>query len=122
MRQIAFAPNGETAYVAAGSGVAVINTALRMVVGEIPVGSLVSTLAVSPDGRRLYVGSPSAKSITVAETATDKVVGTPIALPGEPVEIAITPDGKTAYVANAGDNNITAIDTATNTAGPTIAT
>ena len=99
VRQIAFAPNGETAYVAAGNGVAVINTALGMVTGEIPVPS-VSTLAVSPDGKRVYAASKSGKSVTVAETGTNKVVGSPIPLPSEPVEIAITPDGGTAYVAD----------------------
>jgi YVTN family beta-propeller protein len=111
VRGIAFTPGGETAYVAAGSDVAVIDTALGRVVGEIPIGSAVSTLAVSPDGRRLYVGSLSGKSVTVVETATNKIVGTPIALPGEPVEIAITPDGRTAYVADG--IQITPIDLAT---------
>jgi DNA-binding beta-propeller fold protein YncE len=113
VRQIAFTPSGETAYVAAGNGVAVINTALGMVTGEIPVPS-VSTLAVSPDGKRVYAASKSGKSVTVAETGTNKVVGSPIPLPSEPVEIAITPDGGTAYVADG--LQVTPINLATNKA------
>lgn len=109
---IAFAPSGSTAYVAAGNEVAVIDTALGQVVREIPIGAAVSSLAVRPDGRRLYVASAAGKNVTVVETATNKVVGTPIALGVEPKEIAITPDGTTAYVADG--SAVTPIDLATN--------
>jgi YVTN family beta-propeller protein len=108
---IAFTPGGETAYVAAGGEVDVIDTALGKVVAEVPIGAEVSGLAVSPDGKRLYVASPSEETVTVIETATSKIVGTPIAIVGKPEEIAITPSGATAYVADG--THVTPINLAT---------
>lgn len=117
-QEIAFTPDGETAYVAAGNEVAVIDTALGQVVREIPIGAAVSSLAVSPDGRRLYVSSAADKNVSVVETATNKVVGMPIALTVEPEEIAITPDGLTAYVADG--SAVTPINLATDKPGTAI--
>jgi YVTN family beta-propeller protein len=51
----------------------------------------------------------------VIDTATNTVVGMPIAVPTFPQAIAITPDGTRAYVADVGSGNVAVIDTATNT-------
>lgn len=96
-RGIAFAPDGQTAYVAAGNEVDVLERGA--VVKEIPLGSVASGLAVSPDGTRVYVTSGTAKTVTTIDTATDKVTGTPIVVGGEPDEIALTANDDSAYVA-----------------------
>lgn len=100
---IVFAPDGETAY-ATSDGldeVKVIDVSLGEVVKSIPVppASRPHSLAVSPDGRHLYLGSVAPPSLTVIETAQDRIVGEPIPLPAAPNEISITPDGSTALVA-----------------------
>ena len=76
-------------------------------------------VAVTPDGKKLYVTNPEVANISVIDTATNTVTATvPV---GEwPVGIAITPDGTKVYVANLGNNTTSVIDTATNTVTATI--
>ena len=52
--------------------------------------------------------------MSVIDTATNAVVGSPIAVGDAPFGVAVTPDGSRVYVANAGDD-VSVIDTATNT-------
>jgi YVTN family beta-propeller protein len=56
-------------------------------------------------------------TVSVIDTATNKVVGPPIALGTGtgPVAVAVTPDGTHACVANTGTGTVSVIDTATNT-------
>jgi YVTN family beta-propeller protein len=70
----------------------------------IRVGLFPQDLAVTPDGRQLWVAdtgpqtSPSWKSdLTVISTGTDKVEAT-LAVKGAPSQIAFSPDGRYAYV------------------------
>jgi len=48
----------------------------------------------------------------VINTATNAVVGSPIAVGDIPFGVAITPDGTKVVVVNAGSNNISVINTA----------
>ncbi len=61
-----------------------------------------------------YVVNSGDGTVSVIDTATNTVVGTPIPVGREPYGVAVTPDGKHAYVANRGSNNVSVIDTATN--------
>jgi DNA-binding beta-propeller fold protein YncE len=73
-------------------------------------------VAITPDGKTVYVGSQFL--VTPISTATNKV-GKPIHI-GRPVlEITITPDGKTVYVADpeGPPGAVTPISTATNQPG-----
>jgi YVTN family beta-propeller protein len=114
-KAIAYAPDGDTAYVAAGNEVTVVGDGGGMV--GIPIGTPVSALAVSPDGSRVYVTSTAGKSVTAISTATDKIVGTPIEVAGAPEEIAITASGRTAYVADASSELVTPINLVTGVPG-----
>jgi YVTN family beta-propeller protein len=67
-----------------------------------------------------YVVNNGDNSVSVIDTATNTVVGTPIPVGGLPNGVAITPDGTHAYVANAGGNTVSVIATATNTVGATV--
>jgi YVTN family beta-propeller protein len=47
-----------------------------------------------------YVANSGDGTVSVIDTATNTVVGTPIPAGREPFGIAVTPDGRRAYVAN----------------------
>ncbi len=47
------------------------------------------------------------------DTATDRVVGTPIPVGLDPYGVAVTPDGAKVYVVNLADSTVSMIDTST---------
>jgi DNA-binding beta-propeller fold protein YncE len=130
--QIAFTPDGKTAYVVNfNDSVTPISTATGTPGKPIPVGGSprfgdphrgnpVGQIAITPDGKTAYVAFGS--DVTPINTAT----GTPgktIHVGGQlngalDTQIAITPDGKTAYLITG--SGVTPISTATNTPGKTI--
>ena len=57
----------------------------------------------------------SSNTVSVIDTSTNLVVGSPIVVGNNPAGIAITPDGSFVYVTNTPDNNVSVIDTVTNT-------
>jgi YVTN family beta-propeller protein len=78
-------------------------------------------VAVTPDGRKVYVtsGSEDSKIVSVIDTARKKVTAT-ITVGNDPAGVAVTPDGRKVYVANASSNSVSVIDTATNKVTATI--
>lgn len=124
---IAITPDGTRAYVnnygapeGLGSGnaitVRVVDLINNRIIGDpIIVGLAPAALAITPDGKFVYVvnyvnGNPQAGAIAVIQTSTNEVVDTIFGLSG-PFSIAITPDGKYAYVTNFGSNNFSPIGT-----------
>ena len=99
------------AYVANTSAnvVSVIDTASDALTGTIPVGDNPSALAVTPDGKWLYVMTTGGE-VEVVDTTLQTIAATITV--GSTGDIAMTPDGTRAYVA-AG--LVYVIDTATNT-------
>ena len=101
--------------------ISVIGSRTNKVVATIPdiSGNLFPfALAVSPDGRRLYVGNSFFANVMVIDTGTNQLVAT-ITVPGDAGPLTVTPDGKRVYVSN-GANSISVIDTSTNTVVDTI--
>jgi YVTN family beta-propeller protein len=96
-----------------------IATASNTASAPIPVGSLPTGIAITPNGTTAYVTNEASSTVTPIATASN-TAGTPITVGLNPFGIAITPDGTTAYVVNRGSNNVTPIATASNTAGPPI--
>ncbi len=86
--------------------------------------ALFSVLPASALAQDAYVANfeegKASGSVSVINTETNKVVGSPISVGKEPEAIAITPNGKTAYVANLGSENVSVIDLETNTVVATI--
>jgi YVTN family beta-propeller protein len=80
-------------------------------------------MAITPDGKTVYVADLNANTVTPISTATN-TAGPPIKVGKNPGVIAITPDGKTAYVIENPSINkpdfVTPIATATNKPGKAI--
>jgi YVTN family beta-propeller protein len=84
----------------ASNTVTAINTATDTAVKSIPAGKTPAALAVTPNGKTVYVADFGAKTVTPISTATNT--------PGKSIEvspvknynntaIALSPDGKTLY-------------------------
>ena len=58
-----------------------------------------------------YVTNEGDATVTIIDTATNSVVGSPIPMGDTPRGIAITPNGARAYVTNVGGNSVMVIDT-----------
>ena len=82
--------------------------------GDIATGAGSEALAVTPNGRDLWVGARAAGEIAIVDTATLAILAR-LPLPGIPIRIAITPDGATALVTCAGSSELVAYDVATRT-------
>jgi len=62
-----------------------------------------------------YIANAGSNDVSVINTTTNMVVGSPITVGSQPVAVAVTPDGKYVYVTNNASNKISVIDAATNT-------
>jgi DNA-binding beta-propeller fold protein YncE len=113
---VAVSADATRAYVTnIGSGT---TTALDLVaarkLGDIATGAGSEALAVTPNGRDLWVAARAAGEIAVVDTATLAILAR-LPLPGIPIRIAMTPDGATALVTCAGSSELVAYDVATRT-------
>jgi DNA-binding beta-propeller fold protein YncE len=82
--------------------------------GDIATGAGSEALAVTPNGRDLWVAARAAGEIAVVDTATLAILAR-LPLHGIPIRIAMTPDGATALVTCAGSSELVAYDVATRT-------
>ena len=114
---VAISPDGSRVYVTTRIGFSVIDTATNTLIGRFAVGSGATGIAINAAGTRLYVTQSysSTNTVSVIDTATNAVVGSPIAVGVEPEGIAIDPSGTRVLVANSASNTVSVIDTATNT-------
>lgn len=113
---VAFTPDGRFAYVSVydeirgtGSAVVEIDTASRVVVATIPMEKYPYALAVSPNGRRLYVPNHDVDLVTVVDVSTN-AVEKKITVKPSPHAVAFSADGRWAYVANHLSNVVTVVD------------
>lgn len=67
-------------------------------------------IAVSPDGRLLYVVCQDSDEVRVIEALSGEIVGS-IQVGRVPRGIVVSPEGKTLYVTNAWSDNVSEIDT-----------
>lgn len=123
--EVAFSPNGQTAYAAEynSAAVAVVDTATGAITKTIPVSDYPGGVAVSPDGSTLYVTIDGNDTLAEISTATDTVTKT-VAVGHAPYSVAFTPNGQEAYVTNLGngtaDGSASVVDTATGDVTATI--
>ena len=81
---------------------------------SIPVGTTPYGVAVTPDGKKVYVANNSTAlgTVSVIGAASNQVVGT-ITVGFSPIGVAVTPDGTRVYVATSSDGTVSVISTAT---------
>ena len=66
-------------------------------------------VALSPDGKELYVTCEAASSVIVVDAAARKKVAE-IPVGGQPMSVAFSPDGRRAFVSNRLDDSVSVID------------
>ena len=106
----------QNAYVTNSSSdtVSVIDTNANSVIATISVGNEPFGVAVTSDGRRVYIANEF--SVSVIDAVTNAVITTiPIAAQPPAIGVAVTPDGRKVYVSNYLGNTVSVIDTTTNT-------
>jgi YVTN family beta-propeller protein len=74
----------------------------------------------SAAAQHAYVAHSGSDSVSVIDTSTRAVVGTPISVGSSPQATAVSPNGAFAYVANNGSHTVSVIDTATRAVVDTI--
>lgn len=79
---------------------------------QVAVGAQPEGVAVSVDGRWVWVGHRVEGRVTVVDTATLKVAKT-LAVGGMPVRLAASPDGKTVVACDPVGGKLVLLDTAT---------
>ena len=113
---------GNLAYVSSAKSVPAVaivpaSIAVPTVAGTIPLGGTPNYVQVAPNGEFAYITNPVTRTITVLDTANDRVSGTTIPIPqGPPESVSFSPDSQTAYVSVYGSHSapvIVFIDTAT---------
>jgi YVTN family beta-propeller protein len=77
-------------------------------------------VAVTPDGKFVYVADALTGDVSAIATATNTVTATIVVESGFPNHIALTPDGKFVYVSHLEDKTVSVIDTTTNTVTATV--
>lgn len=96
-----------------GSGT---TTAIDLVEGrklaDVATGAGSEALALTPDGRELWVAARADGTIAIVDSATLEVK-TRLPLPGVPIRIAMTPDGRTALITCAGTGELVVFDART---------
>jgi YVTN family beta-propeller protein len=93
-RGITISPDGTKAFVVDPEAklVSVISTGTNKVTGEVEVEGEPQEVAFAANGRTVYVTENDPQQVQTINVETGKVVGSPIALPGEfPTGIALTP-------------------------------
>jgi YVTN family beta-propeller protein len=112
---VALSRDGRTGYVSSWGKnyLTTIDTAAKKATGRITVGNHPSALAVNPARDELYAANTDADTISVVDTAANRLVRTislspyPGAAVGtQPNALAVSRDGRRLFAANAGNNDI----------------
>ncbi|GAA3613714.1 hypothetical protein GCM10022419_118530 [Nonomuraea rosea] len=116
-RGIAMTPDGRFLFVSTGDPLAdtVPDVLVRFRVegdgtltrlGTTPIGAAGGAMALTPDGRFLFVPCSASREVFVFRVGPDgglaPVPGSPFRAPGVPIAAAVTPDARNLYVADGG--------------------
>ncbi len=93
-------------------GIGVFDLKQGKLVTVLHSGSDPETVAVSHDGKQLFIANEDTAQLTVIDPADGRVLET-IKVGGEPEGTGITPDGKRVYVTSEDDGAVFVVDTDT---------
>jgi YVTN family beta-propeller protein len=114
---LAISPDGSRLYVHGMGDIAVFNTQTNTQTGEIFIGSGEGSIALSPDGTRLYATDVTAGTLSVINTISNMIIGTPVSLEGglgaSPTTLAVTPDSQFLYSIDNSTSSVSILDTNT---------
>lgn len=99
-------------------GIGIVDTATLKLVKVLRGVSDPEQLAVSGDGKRLYIASEDTGRAIVLDAATGSTIAS-LAVGGEPEGVTLSPNGKFVYMTSEEDHQVAVIDT---TASKVIAT
>ncbi|HEX9199524.1 MAG TPA: alkaline phosphatase family protein [Acidobacteriaceae bacterium] len=91
------------------SNVVVFDVKTRSILTRIPVDINPGAVVLTPDGKRLFVSNWSSESVSVIDTASNKVIRT-LHIGMNPNDMKISADGR-LFIACSNDNTIHVIDT-----------
>jgi YVTN family beta-propeller protein len=93
-------PDGNTLYAANDTSVTVISTVSKTVRATVNVAFPMG-LAASPDGTKIYVCTPSQKSVSIIDTVNNHLLSNAINASG--YQIVVTPNGTSGYLISGND-------------------
>lgn len=110
---LAFRPHSRELWVTleASDAVAVLDTASRKVLAEIPTGGAATAVAFTPDGRRAFVSNRRDDTVTVIDADSRKAVST-LSAGDEPHGLLVDAAGRYLYVLNTSSEDIHVFDAA----------
>jgi YVTN family beta-propeller protein len=116
---VVYAPDGKRAYASAGGNnkirtyqVAADGSLTETAPIALPAGSYPGGLAISADGKRLYVANDLGESLAIVDTTTGTVASTtPVG--HNPYTVALSKDGTKAYVSNWGGITVSVVNATT---------
>jgi YVTN family beta-propeller protein len=116
---VVYAPDGKRAYASAGGNnkirtydVAADGSLTETAPIALAPGSYPSGLAISADGKRLYVANDLGESMSIIDTASGTVSST-TATGHNPYTVVLSKDGTKAYVSNWGGNTVSVVNALT---------
>lgn len=126
IEDMAFTPDSKTLYVLSSTNKQALLTPIRTGTGKvgrsITLSAFPDAMAMTPDGRFIYISDYYHGTVKVVRTSTDSVIKT-IKI-NFAQALAMAPDGKTLYVggsaAGTGAGEVIPVSTASNTAGPPV--
>ncbi|MGH8965680.1 MAG: hypothetical protein ACRDXB_10185, partial [Actinomycetes bacterium] len=118
---VVVSPDGTRAYTANYQDITVIDIAAGTATATIGLNSI-ETLALSPDGSRLYVPMLSG-FLSIVDTATNTQVAA-VPIPDWPTSATVAPDGRSVYIAHNDSTSkevfLTVVDTASSAVVATV--
>ncbi|WP_280311180.1 protein kinase domain-containing protein [Nocardia abscessus] len=96
---VALTPDGRHLFAEVSGQIATIDTTTATVTARTALDGVGATIAISPDGRSVYVVSQSSSTLHILDAATGAKSGT-VQLKGTSAGIAVSPSGRYVFVAN----------------------